>query len=196
MKEWIFSEADFPLLNPEDFEVIFDHLSSLEIRPIHIQTALRAVKRSMKGIMKLASIEDFQIGIESMQSKINLTVPNQQLEDIEALPVGMVIENPEFGIVFRNMKYEKIFLRFSEVAKYSDGTLRMVVQILEQKLKQEKLIKSKKGDEDVLKGDEDMLLKALDVVEERLKGRNIIRRFERCYDQRPKKFFAFPPISM
>ena len=59
---------------------------------------------------------------------------------------------------------------------------------MEQKLKQEKLIKTDMGDEDVI-------LRALNTVEERPKVKNVIRRFECCYGQRPKKFFAFLPIS-
>ena len=67
--------------------------------------------------MRLAYIEDFHIGIDALQPKINLTIPNQQLEDIRDLPFGMIIEKPEFRIVYRNMKLKKIFIRFEVVAK-------------------------------------------------------------------------------
>ena len=62
------------------------------------------------------------------------------------------------------------------------------LSLLKKKLKQEKLIHPKKGDKEVI-------IRALNAVEERLKVGNIIRRFEQCYGQRPKKFFAFPPVS-
>ena len=76
MKEYVFSEVDFPLVNLDDIKYIYEHLSTLQIRPFDVQVALKGVKRSMKAIMKLASIGDLQIGIEALQSKVNLTIPN------------------------------------------------------------------------------------------------------------------------
>ena len=65
------------------------------------------------------------------------------------------------------MKLGKIFIRFDEVAKYSDGTLRMVIRLLEKKLNQEKIINPKKSERD-------LILKALNTVENRIQKRNAI----------------------
>ena len=36
MKEYVFSEADFPLLSLDDIEFLYDHLSNLQVRPLDI----------------------------------------------------------------------------------------------------------------------------------------------------------------
>ena len=140
----------------------------------------------MKATMRLTSIEYFQIEIEALQSKLNLKLPNQQLAEIENLPFGLIIEEPEFGIVFRNIALEKIFIRFEETEKYSDGTLKIILRVLEKKLAQEKIINSKKSERNII-------FRGIDVIERRIHQINAIRRFERYYGERPKKFFAFLP---
>ena len=48
--------------------------------------------------------------------------------------------------MFKNMKLGKIFIRFDEVAKYFDETLKMVVRLLERKFNQDKIINLEKSD--------------------------------------------------
>ena len=86
--------------------------------------------------------------------------------------------------MFRNMKLLKFFIRFDEVAKYLDGTLRMIIRVLEKRIKQKEIIHPKKSEKEVI-------IKALTIIEDHIQERNAIRRFERCYDEHPKKFFAF-----
>ena len=53
------------------------------------------------------SIADFQLGVESNQAKINLATPHQSLLSIKDYPLYMILEVPEFGVVYQNSKGEK-----------------------------------------------------------------------------------------
>jgi len=77
-------------------------------------------------------LEDFQIGFELQKSKINVPYPNQFLSsgDIDTLPVGHVIKEPNLGVVFINSQSKKIFIDFEELAAYSDGTLEFCKNVL------------------------------------------------------------------
>jgi len=127
----------------------------------------------MRRQVKYSYISDFQIGCESNQRKINLLKPNQHLPEIENFPVFIILEEPEFGIVYQNANQEKCFLRFEEVQKYSDGTLKMIRMRLNNKLEVDKKAKEK-----IEQIEKDLILKALQLIQDRLDFRNTIRRFE------------------
>ena len=88
----------------------------------------------------------------------------------------------------KKLKQEVIHPKKSEKEVIMKALTIIEDRIQQRKLKQEKVIKPDKSNKDVI-------IRALTVVEERLKVRNMIIRFERCYGERPKKFFAFPPPS-
>ena len=123
-KEYTFSEADFSILELDDFEFIYHEFRQRTNRPQDAIIVLNAIDRFMRRQVKFSYISDFQIGCESNQNKINLLKPNQSLPEIENSPMFIILEELEFGIVYQNEKQEKCFLRFNEVQKYFDGTLK------------------------------------------------------------------------
>lgn len=84
-------------------------------RPEEIQIAKRSISRHMRGRMELAMIEYFQLGVESIQEKINLTRPNFSLPDLANLRSYNVLRQPELGVVYRNSKGDKCFFRLREI---------------------------------------------------------------------------------
>ena len=72
----------------------------MTVRPSEVLLALNAVKRFLKRQVKYSYISDLQIGCESNQKKVNLLKPNQDLPNIESFPVMMILEVPEFGLIY------------------------------------------------------------------------------------------------
>lgn len=98
-KEWMFSEADFSLLELEDLEFLYNEFRQRTIRPQDIIIALNDVTRFMRRHVKYSYIADLRTGCESNQKKINLLRPDQSLPNIENFQVLMILEVQEFGVV-------------------------------------------------------------------------------------------------
>ncbi|KAI3714984.1 hypothetical protein L6452_21947 [Arctium lappa] len=108
--QWQFSEADFASLELPDLLFLLRDMKTRNIRPGEVTNELEAVKRYMKCAMKLGSIEDFQIGLESIQTKINLLKPDQSLPpDFHNVPAYTVVKFPEFGMTYFNGKSDMWF---------------------------------------------------------------------------------------
>lgn len=107
--------------------------------------------------------------------------PNKSLPDLENFPLYMILEEPEFGVTYKNGVGEKYFLRFREVASYSDGTLKAIKLQLRSKLDVDKKEKVKMDVKE-----KELILKAMDTIEDRIQYRNAIRRFEVRFGLRKK----------
>ncbi|KAI3746722.1 hypothetical protein L6452_09161 [Arctium lappa] len=119
-----FTEFDFEDLELRGFLFLLCDLKTRTIRPGVIQDALNVVKRFMMTTMKLACLEDLQIGIESHQAKINLfrldlRLPSNFKDD----PPYKVIKTVELGMTYPNRKGKMCYFRFSQIARFCDGTL-------------------------------------------------------------------------
>nr|GEX50904.1 hypothetical protein [Tanacetum cinerariifolium] len=79
--------------------------------------------------------EDVQLGIESYQTKVNLTKPQWMATGFEYKHDYTIIESPR-AVIFRD-KYEvQIMMRFNEIHKFSDGTLQQIVEALDYRVKE------------------------------------------------------------
>ncbi|KAI3735651.1 hypothetical protein L6452_15159 [Arctium lappa] len=173
-QQYCFSDADFPCLEPQDLLYILRDLKTRTVRPGEVIYALETVKRYMKCAIKLASVEDFQIGLESNQPKINLLKPDLKIpSDTQNVPAFTVIKFPEFGMTYVNDKGIMHFIRFNQIASFCDGTL----MLLKDKLKRA-LDKDEKGVQLLDPKYKALVLEALGEIEERLEYRTQIRYFE------------------
>ncbi|KAI3728073.1 hypothetical protein L6452_16701 [Arctium lappa] len=92
-------------------------------------------------------------------------------------------------MAMRNLKGRHCFMRFEEVCKYSDGTLKLIKMHLIQKLNYEKqnvanrqrfnFYPQKEGNKELLR-----LEKAIDVIQDQINFRNALRRLEAQVDIR------------
>ncbi|KAI3672657.1 hypothetical protein L6452_38754 [Arctium lappa] len=150
-KRHIFSEADFTDLSIDDIEFLYDHFRNLYHRTQDVSQALFAIKRFIQRQIRFFRVFDFQ----------------------------MVVKNP-YGVVYKNGSNEKCFLRFEEIAHYSDGTLKVIKLQLEQRLKesQRRFLETRK-ETFLFENDEIRLLKkTLNIIQERLNFRSTLRRLE------------------
>ncbi|GJW00247.1 hypothetical protein Tco_1555498 [Tanacetum coccineum] len=109
LKEYIITERDFKYLYPSDFEDLYLH-----------------------------RVEDFQLGIESYQTQLNLTKPRWDANGFEYKHSFTIIDSPR-AVTFRD-KYEvQMIMRFNEIHKFSDGTLQQIDEALDYRVKEFKV---------------------------------------------------------
>nr|GEX57586.1 hypothetical protein [Tanacetum cinerariifolium] len=121
--EYTFLEGDdkFPVIIAKDLSVEekADLLKVFEVP----QAAL--IKRHL---------EDFQLGVESYQNRLNLTKPDMYRSDFKRCEVYTAYSNPR-GFIYQNKDKKNILMRIDELHKFSDGTLNDVRNALDDHLK-------------------------------------------------------------
>ncbi|KAI3772009.1 hypothetical protein L6452_03183 [Arctium lappa] len=137
-RQWHFSEANFASLELQDLIFLLRDLKTRTIRPGEVTDALEAVKRYMKCAMKFASVEDFQIGLESNQAKINLLKPDLSIpSNAQNVPTFTALNFLELGMTYVNDKGDMHFIRFSQIARLCDGTLLLLRDKLKRSIDQD-----------------------------------------------------------
>ncbi|KAI3734325.1 hypothetical protein L6452_13791 [Arctium lappa] len=187
-KDYTFTEADFNEVHVDDIEFLFNFFSSLNERSDDMNRAFNTVRRHIIRTIRFYSLFDFQLGVENHQPTVTLHKPKQKLDNIESFLLFTVVDEP-YGVVYRNLKGRHCFMRFEEVCKYSDGTLKLIKMHLIQKLNYEKqnvanrqrfnFYPQKEGNKELLR-----LEKAIDVIQDRINFRNALHRLEAQVDIR------------
>ncbi|GJS49189.1 hypothetical protein Tco_0599310 [Tanacetum coccineum] len=123
-----FKEGDFVDLHLNDIEdmLLLDvqhkifHLTSNDI--VDFIVALRMFIRSL--IIK-KRVEDLQLGVESYQKKLNITLPQQTFLEIKFKEIYTPSHKPP-GVIYEDLVKQKRVMRADELYKFSDGTLKKV----------------------------------------------------------------------
>ncbi|GJT92134.1 hypothetical protein Tco_1080979 [Tanacetum coccineum] len=79
-------------------------------------------------------VEDFQLGIESYQTQLNLTKPRWEATRFEFKHDFTVIDSPR-AVIFRDKYGVQMIMRFNEIHKFSDGTLQQIDEALDYRVK-------------------------------------------------------------
>ncbi|GKD02348.1 hypothetical protein Tco_1177322 [Tanacetum coccineum] len=127
-------------------------------------------------------VHDFQLGIESYQQKVNLTAPTMTFPGIEDHEMFSIIYEPVHGIIYKNSKKEKRVMRHSEIHKFCDATLNRVLEGLKSYNND---IKYGYVQKDLTKDEAEYLKLFEEEIEERLKHRRQMRRWEMFVNGRP-----------
>lgn len=124
-------------------------------------------------------MEDFQLGIESYQTQLNLTHPQLSITCPETVADYTVIESP-LAVLFRDRYNVLITMRIDEVHKFSDGTLMRVDEALDYRIKEYKVYNRRSGGYTSILTDKTLKLnlKALQAIRKRLQLRRIFRSLE------------------
>ncbi|GKC51817.1 hypothetical protein Tco_1074562 [Tanacetum coccineum] len=109
LKEYVIAERDFKYLYPSNFEDL-----NLVIRQ---------------------RVEDFQLGIESYQTQLNLTKPRWDAKGFEYKHDFTVIDSPR-AVTFRDKYGVQMIMRFNEIHKFNDGTLNHIDEALDYRVKE------------------------------------------------------------
>ncbi|GJT48047.1 hypothetical protein Tco_0974204 [Tanacetum coccineum] len=111
-KEHVIAKRDFKYLYSSDFEDLY--LLNLQ--------------------------EDFQLGIESYQTQLNLTKPRWDATSFEYKHDFTIIESPR-SVTFRDKYGVQMIMRFNKIHKFSDGTLHQIDEALDYRVKEFKVNK-------------------------------------------------------
>ncbi|GJW32704.1 hypothetical protein Tco_0052736 [Tanacetum coccineum] len=176
------TEPDYKNLNKNDIEDMYLLIMNGMV-PDYAETGLLwSLSVFIRSLLIWERVHDFQLGIESYQQKVNLTTPTIFFPGVEKHKMFSIIYEPVHGIIYKNSKKEKRVMRHSEIHKFCDATLNRVLEGL----------KSYNNDvkygyvQRELTNDEVEYLKLFEEeIEERLKYRNQMRRWEMYVNGRP-----------
>nr|GEZ51321.1 hypothetical protein [Tanacetum cinerariifolium] len=124
LNEHVIAERDFKYLYPSDFEDLNllnlqGHLNHLPPKEKKILTTV--VNKWTRQLVIRQRVEDFQLGIESYQTQVNLTKPQWTATGFEYKHDYIVIESPR-AVIFWDKYGVQMMIRFNEIQKFSDGT--------------------------------------------------------------------------
>ncbi|GJT58214.1 hypothetical protein Tco_0993268 [Tanacetum coccineum] len=182
LNEYIIAERDFKYLYPSDFEDLYllnlqGHLNHLP--PQYKKILSTAVNLWIRNLVIRQRVEDFQLGIESYQTQLNLTKPRWDATGFEFKHDFTVIDSPR-AVTFRDKYGVQMIMRFNEIHKFSDGTLQQIDEALDYRVKEFKVNRMNPGlntrfwtRKDVERSKEFMF-----AIQKRLKTRRIFRNLE------------------
>ena len=186
-KKYKFSEADFPDLNLNDIEDMYLEKVKGRMRGFDRDVQYNFMASLLLYIRRLIvqeRVEDLQLGVESYQQKINLTKPQFTFDGIYQTSQFTLNQDP-FGFTYINSRKLQSFMRFDEVHKFCDVTLKTVRDGLVKRLNDDRR-RITKGEQPRWKSSirrqvRNFVLK----IEERLFRREQIRRLESYIGVRP-----------
>ncbi|GJV91791.1 hypothetical protein Tco_1539604, partial [Tanacetum coccineum] len=88
------------------------------------------IEEECKNLVVIQRVEDFQLGIESYQTQLNLTKPRWEATGFEFKHDFTVIDSPR-AVIFRDRYVVQMIKRFNEIHKFSDGTLQQIDEALD-----------------------------------------------------------------
>nr|GEW13635.1 DNA-directed DNA polymerase [Tanacetum cinerariifolium] len=95
-------------------------------------------------IASIQCVKDFQLGIESYQTQLNLTKPRWDATGFEYKHDYTVIDSPR-SVTFRDKYVVQMIMRFNEGHKFSDGTLHQIHEALDYRVKEFKVNRMNSG---------------------------------------------------
>ncbi|GJW33722.1 hypothetical protein Tco_0053754 [Tanacetum coccineum] len=137
-QEHTIAEIDFKNLYPNDIE----DLNMLLLQG-HLDHLPHSNKRMLSTTIKLWTqnlvirqrVEDFQLGIESYQTQLNLTKPGWDATGYEFKHDYNINESPR-AVVFPIDNNDRKIMRFNEIYKFSDGMLTRILEALDYRVKE------------------------------------------------------------
>ncbi|GJU32487.1 hypothetical protein Tco_1176076 [Tanacetum coccineum] len=182
LKEYVIAERDFKHMYPSDFEDLYllnlqGHLNHLSPEDKKILTT--AVNLWTRNLVIRHRVEDFQLGIESYQTQLNLTKHRWEATGFEFKHDYTVIDSPR-AVTFRDRYGVQMIMRFNEIHKFSDGTLQQIDEALDYRVKEFQINRTNPGMHTRFwtKKDVDRSKDFMFAIQKRLKTRRIFRNLE------------------
>nr|GEV05916.1 hypothetical protein [Tanacetum cinerariifolium] len=143
LKEYIVVERDFKYLYPNDFKDLYllnlqGHLNHLP--PKDKKTLTTAVNLWTQNLVIRQRVKDFQLGIESYRTQLNLTKPRCDAPGFKYKHDFTVIESLR-AVTFWDKYGVQMIMRFNKIHKFSDGTLHQIDEALDYRVKEFKVNK-------------------------------------------------------
>nr|GEW33052.1 hypothetical protein [Tanacetum cinerariifolium] len=182
LNEHVIAERDFKYLYPSDFDDLYllnlqGHLNHLPPKDKKILTT--AINQWTRHLVIRQRVEDFQLGIESYQTQLNLTKPQWDATGFEYKHDYTVI-NSLRAVTFRDKYRVQMMMRFNEIHKFSDGTLQQINKELDYRVKEFRINRMNPGLNTRFwtRNDVDRSKAFMFAIQKRLKTRRIFRNPE------------------
>nr|GEV44774.1 hypothetical protein [Tanacetum cinerariifolium] len=182
LNEYVITERDFKYQYPSDFEDLYllnlqGHLNHLPPKDEKILTTV--VNLWTRHLVIRQRVEDFQLGIESYQTQLNLTKPRWDATCFEYKQDYTVIDSPR-AVTFQDRYEVQMIMRFNEIHKFSDGTLQQIDKALDYRVKEFKINRMSPGLNTRFwtRKDVDRSKEFMFAIQKRLKTRRIFRNLE------------------
>nr|GEU71004.1 ribonuclease H-like domain-containing protein [Tanacetum cinerariifolium] len=129
--DWFCKRRGITELKPQDLEGPAFEI----VKVFHLDTRHLVIRQR---------VEDFQLGIESYQTQLNLTKPRWDATGFEYKHDYTVIDSPR-AVTFQDRYGVQMMMRFNEIHKFSDGTLQKIDEALDYRGKEFKINKMNPG---------------------------------------------------
>ncbi|GJR50953.1 hypothetical protein Tco_1401474 [Tanacetum coccineum] len=145
--EYTLAESDFKDLYLSDIEDLYllnlqGHLNHLPPQDKKILST--AINLWIRNLVIRKWVKDFQLGIESYQTQLNLTKPCWEATGLEFIHDYKILDSLR-AVVFRDKYGMQMIMRFNEIHKFSDGTLQQIDEALDYRVKEFKVNKVNPG---------------------------------------------------
>nr|GEU48932.1 hypothetical protein [Tanacetum cinerariifolium] len=124
---WIEEECKF------DIAAMYGHLNHLPPKDKKILTT--AINLCTRDLVIRQRVEDFQLGIESYQTQLNLTKPRWDATGFEYKHNYKVIDSPR-AVTFQDKYGVQMIMRFNEIHKFNDDTLHQIDEAFDYRVKE------------------------------------------------------------
>nr|GFC56129.1 hypothetical protein [Tanacetum cinerariifolium] len=94
-----------------------------------------AINQWTRHLVIRQGVEDFQLGIKSYQTRLNLTKPQWDATGFEYKHDYTIIDSPR-AVTFWDRYGVQMIMRFNEIYKFSDGTLQQIDEALDYRVKE------------------------------------------------------------
>nr|GEU63435.1 hypothetical protein [Tanacetum cinerariifolium] len=134
---------------------------------------------STRNILIRHRVEDLQLGIESYQTKLNITQPRWDENDF-LFKEDYIIVHKLRAVIYIDRNNQKKMMRETEVHKFSDGTLMRILEKLDYMVKDYELFKYNPGMKSRIwiEDDKRRSQEFIKLIQRRLKIRRIFRNLE------------------
>ncbi|KAJ9562965.1 hypothetical protein OSB04_008125 [Centaurea solstitialis] len=181
LRDFMFMEADLDSIDLEDLLTLIRHLEGPILKPDYFRDGLEVLKRYVRHSINLVHLTDYQMAIESKQQKVNLLRPNLEANLLDQYLPYFPTRVPEHGVVYLTFRNnQRRFMRFSELSSFCDGTLLYVYNGMKRRLLENNM-PMHKGTQWKSK-----LIEALDLIENKLKERLMLRKVETAMELRTR----------
>ncbi|GJV23807.1 hypothetical protein Tco_1376502 [Tanacetum coccineum] len=122
---YTFKEGDFPRLRLQDIEDMLLLLVQRKLTNLTIDECFDlnvALRMFTRRIVIQIRVEYLQLGVESYQNKINLTIPDTFRSNIRNKTAYTTYSDPQ-GVIYKDQNNKNRLMSIVELNKFSDGTL-------------------------------------------------------------------------
>ncbi|GJY97073.1 hypothetical protein Tco_0513983 [Tanacetum coccineum] len=176
------TEPDYKNLNKNNIKEIYLLIMNSKVPDYADTRLLWSLSVFIRSTVIWERVRDFQLRIKSYQQKINLTTPTMTFPGIKYHEMFSIIYEHVHGIIYKNSKKEKRVMRHSKIHKFCDATLNRVLEGLKSYNNDVKYGYIQK---DLTKDETEYLKLFKKEIEDRLKHRRQMRRWEMFMNRRP-----------